>query len=115
MGLLSEDEEEAAAQNARRQPSKSKRIESSISNKVAGGNIVQRRSLEGPYYVETRVYSTKDALATSPDQRYTKALVTLKAQLDPENDEWEDLRRFLKTVKTTLFANSEPVFYADKK
>ncbi|XP_063837011.1 uncharacterized protein LOC135086140 [Ostrinia nubilalis] len=115
LGLLSEDEESVAAENARRSPARNKQLDSSISNRVANGCVVRRTLLDGPYYVETRVYTTEDALTTSPELRYTKALVTLKAQLDRDQPEWACLQKFLQKTKSSLFADSKPIFYSNKK
>ncbi|XP_063824255.1 uncharacterized protein LOC135088527 isoform X2 [Ostrinia nubilalis] len=112
-GLVSEDEEDAAHANAsRRAPSS--QLPSSISSKVADGSVLRRAQLSGRYYAELRLYSTRDALDTRPETRYTKALVTLKLQLDPDQPEWDLLQKFLRRAKTTYFADSVPVFYNNK-
>ncbi|XP_028177724.1 uncharacterized protein LOC114365371 [Ostrinia furnacalis] len=111
LGVLSDEEE--AIEKATRASNEPRRLDSSFSSKTAHGSLVWRAPLAGRYYVETRVYSADDARKAPPDQRYTKALVTLKAQLDSEQAEWDYLQRFLKKAKT-LFSDTKPVFYDNK-
>lgn len=69
--------------------------------------------VSAPYYVELRVYTTKDALNTAPDQRYKKTLTTLKVQLNTEDTEWGYLQKLLRSVKTEKFIGNS-TFYSDK-
>lgn len=111
LGLLSEDETSAAADHARQAPARGRRLDSSISSRVANGSVVRRALLDGQYYVETRVYLAEEALSAPPETRYKKALVTLKLQLDCDRPEWTCLQRFLQKAKSNLFADSKPIFY----
>lgn len=111
-GLVTDEEESIAADNAARAKNKGE-LESSIGTAVAGGALVRRAPLPGRYYVETRVYRAADAQATPPQLRYTKALLTLKVQLDADQPEWDYLHKFIKKSKS-LFVDSKPIFYSNK-
>lgn len=111
-GLLTEEDEEIANENCGRSNARLM-LDSSLTTKVANGAVRRTAPLIGAYYVEVRVYNTAEALKSRPDERYKKALVTLKAQLNVETQEWRDLQKFIKKTKT-LFNETEPVFYSNK-
>lgn len=110
--MLSEDEENAAIENSQHRRGGQK-LDSSLTSKVANGVVRRVNQLNGAYYTEVRVYNTRDASKTPPEERYKKALVTLKVQLNPNTSEWRDLQKFMKNIKL-LFDNQEPVFYSNK-
>lgn len=112
-GLLSEDDESFALENSHRRSVTAQKLGSSLTTKVANGVVRRAADFQGAYYVEVRVYSTSDALKSPPEQRYKKALVTLKAQLNTESREWRDLQKFMKNTKL-LFGDTEPMFYSNK-
>lgn len=109
--MESDIEEEVAKQQTSRY---TKRLDSTLSSRVASGQVLRRAALRGEYYVEVRVYTTKEAQAAKPEERYKKALVTLKAQLDPEHPEFELLQNFLRNAKNNLFQDAPLTFFDNK-
>lgn len=113
-GLLSDEDETLAVENSQRRGSAAHpQLDSSLTTKVANGSVRRAAPLDGAYYVEVRVYSTSDALKTLPAERYKKALLTAKVQLNTGTSEWHDLQKFMKSLKK-LFEDREPVFYSNK-
>ncbi|KAL0861806.1 hypothetical protein ABMA27_009279 [Loxostege sticticalis] len=113
-GLLSDEDETLAVENSQRRGSAAHpQLDSSLTTKVANGSVRRAAPLDGAYYVEVRVYSTSDALKTLPAERYKKALLTAKVQLNTDTSEWHDLQKFMKSLKK-LFEDREPVFYSNK-
>ncbi|XP_028161966.1 uncharacterized protein LOC114353964 [Ostrinia furnacalis] len=112
-GLLSDEDESVAIENSQRLKVGRQQLDSSLTSKVANGVVRRTVPLEGAYYVEVRVYNTRDALKTPPADRYKKTLHTLKVQLNTETSQWRDLQKFMKTAKK-LFEDREPIFYNNK-
>lgn len=100
-------------ENSRRRSSTTLPLDSSLTSKVANGCVRRSASLSGAYYVEVRAYTTSDALKTPPLDRYKKALLTAKVQLNTGTAEWHDLQKLMRSIKK-LFEDREPVFYSNK-
>lgn len=86
---------------------------SSITNRVANGVTKRACSLNGAYFVEMRVYATDDIRSELPTERWKKALLSLKAQIDVETPEWESLQKCIKNLKA-LFEEVDVKFSAYK-
>lgn len=82
-------------------------------SRVANGKL--RRTapyIEGDFYVEVKVYNKTDAASTTPLERWKKALVALKVQINKDTPQWDALQTFMRRVHV-VFQDSEPVFYSD--
>ncbi|KAG7299657.1 hypothetical protein JYU34_016647, partial [Plutella xylostella] len=86
---------------------------SSIVTRVASGHVRRAAPTEGEFYVELKVYNTVDAASTTSQERWKKALVTVRLQADQDTPHWEALQKFMKSVYT-LFEDTEPTFYGEK-
>lgn len=105
-GILSEDEELPTAS-----PQQGC-LSSSLTNKVANGAVRRVADIEGDYFVELRVYHSRDATVRNED-RWKKALLALKLQIDGDSVEWQHLQQFTKAAKRK-FRDAEAKFYSDK-
>lgn len=106
-------EESVAASNAS-QSAGGNVSTSSFTTRVSGGQ--SRRTAivsEGDFYVEVKLYNVVDVQNTPPQERYKKALTSVKLRLNEQTKEWEILQEFLITV-FKLFKDSKPTKYSDK-
>lgn len=88
-------------------------LPSVLNSRVANGSVIRRKYIDGEFYVEVKVYKTSDAISTRPEDRWQKALNSLKIQMNPNGDEWKQLQGFFKAVRNVL-DDAESVFYANK-
>lgn len=107
-GLLSAEETATAEQQVT-----SAVLPSVLNSRVANGSVIRRKYIDGEFYVEVKVYKTCDAISTRPEDRWQKALNSLKIQMNPDGDEWKQLQGFFKAVRNVL-DDAESVFYANK-
>lgn len=87
---------------------------SSFTTRVSDGQ--SRRAVtitDGNYYCDLKFYRVEDIENTSPEERYKKALTSVKLRLGDNSPEWETLQEFFTTV-FKRFKNSEPTFYSNK-
>lgn len=68
--------------------------------------------LTGDFYVDVKVYHKGEAASTRREERWKKAAVALKVQLNKDSPPWEALQTFMHRAHE-LFDSSEPVFYSD--
>lgn len=106
--ILSDEEDTVSVCAAQKQ-----QLTSSLLNKVATGAVRRVAELCGDYYIELRVYPTRDVVAVKSEERWKKALLTLKAQVNTDSPEWNDLQKFIRSAKE-MFSDSEPIFYSNK-
>lgn len=106
-GLLTEEEASADLQVT------STLLPSVLSSRVANGSVVRRMNIDGEFYAELKVYKTSDAISTRSEERWQKALTSIKIQLNPDGDDWKQLQGFCKAVRNVL-DEAESVFYAKK-
>ncbi|XP_073954249.1 uncharacterized protein [Choristoneura fumiferana] len=107
-GLVSKEEEHAAAgQNQNDQ------LPAVLISRVANGVIIRRKKRDGEFYVDIKVYKTSDALSTSREERWKKALTSLKLQTNPDSTEWKQLQAFFNTTRE-LMKDTKSIFFADK-
>lgn len=66
----------------------------------------------GDFYVEVKVYNKAEVASTLREDRWKKASVALKVQLNRNTPQWDGLQVFMRRTHE-LFDNSEPVFYSD--
>lgn len=91
----------------------SKALNSVLWRRVAGGAVRRTEELEGDLFVEVRVYDTKEITGVDPRQRYWKAAVNLRAQIDSEGKDYDLLSTFLKAVNKKF--SHEGAFFSDKQ
>lgn len=108
-GLVTVEESAAAAQHSE-SPSQ---LSSVLNTRVANGIVSHRKAVDGEFYVEVKVYRTSDAASTRPEERWRKALTSLKIQMNPDGDEWRQLQVFFKTIRKSM-NDVEPVFFGNK-
>lgn len=86
-------------------------LRSFFSQRGTNGYTTQRDPVRGgEYYVELRVYSTKEAEAVPNDERWKKALITLKTCTDSDTAFWKSLSALVKAAKEE-FKNIQPIMY----
>ncbi|XP_063369034.1 uncharacterized protein LOC134657418 [Cydia amplana] len=88
-------------------------LDSSIVQRVANGLTKRTLELDGAFFVELRVYKTDDVRRELPENRWKKALLSIKTQLDSDTPPWESLIKFTKHIKS-LFKDTEAKFYLNK-
>lgn len=74
-------------------------LKSVLWRRVAGGLIKRSEDLEGNLFVELRVYNKTDILNVKAHQRYWKAAVNLRYQVDDSAPELDALHTFIKLAK----------------
>lgn len=109
-GLLSDNDLDVENLEKKQRP---QQLESSLTTKVANGNVQRAARITGPYYVEVRVYLTRDALKAKREERYKKSLTTVKLQLADDSPEFAALQKFMKSCHKR-FSDKEPVFYCEQ-
>lgn len=85
-------------------------LESSIVNRIPNGVTKRARSLDGNFFVELKVYHTADIRGELRQDRWKKAVLAVKAQIDDDTDEWQSLQKFIKKLKI-LFEGVDVKFY----
>lgn len=108
-GLVTVEETAAAAQHLE----STSQLPSVLNTRVANGIVSHRKAGDGEFYVEVKVYRTSDAASTRPEERWRKALTSLKIQMNPDGDEWSQLQGFFKTIRKSM-NDVEPVFFGNK-
>ncbi|KAL0829623.1 hypothetical protein ABMA28_003129 [Loxostege sticticalis] len=107
-GLLSDEGAMLAVENSQRRGSAAhSQLDSSLTTKVVNGSTAP---------TSWRCASTAPATRSRRrlrNERYKKALLTAKVQLNTGTSEWHDLQKFMKSLKK-LFEDREPVFYSNK-
>lgn len=88
-------------------------LPSVLTSRVANGSVIRRKLITGEFYVEVKLYKTSDAISTQPQDRWQKALNSVKIQINPGGGEWKQLQGFFKAVRNEL-DDTESVFYAKK-
>lgn len=78
---------------------KSRSLPSVLWRRVAGGLLKRTEDLDGDLFVEVRVYKKADIEHLEPRERYWKATVNLRYQVDEGEPEVEQLFKFLKLAK----------------
>lgn len=96
--------EEQATTNSTPRPA------SSFITRVSSGHVRRATNTTGDYFVELKVYKTEDINSVPQDERYRKALASLKLECADNSKEWDALQKFISTAYL-LFENSEPVFF----
>ncbi|KAL0879268.1 hypothetical protein ABMA27_003048 [Loxostege sticticalis] len=107
-GLLSDEGAMLAVENSQRRGSAAhSQLDSSLTTKVVNGSTAP---------TSWRCASTAPVTRSRRrlrNERYKKALLTAKVQLNTGTSEWHDLQKFMKSLKK-LFEDREPVFYSNK-
>lgn len=107
---LGSEEDLAVAQ---KKTTKKPKLESVLWSRVASGSLRRQLPLSGEFYVELRVYNTTDAETQKADERWKKALVTLKVQLNDDSEQWAALQSFVQS-SSSIFEEVEHTYYSDK-
>lgn len=74
-------------------------LQSVLWRRVAGGLIKRAEELAGNLFVEVRVYNRDEIAHLDARDRYWKALVNLRYQVDESEPELQALFKFLKSAK----------------
>lgn len=74
-------------------------LKSVLWRRVAGGLLKRSEDLEGNLFVELRVYNKADIINVKAHQRYWKAAVNLRYQVDDSAPELDALHTFIKLAK----------------
>lgn len=93
--LFGDDEDAAVIAEA-----KNNALKSVLWRRVANGLLKRSEDLEGNLFVELRVYNKADIIDVDPRQRYWKAAVNLRYQVDESEPELQALQKFIKLAKT---------------
>ncbi|KAI8428758.1 hypothetical protein MSG28_007439 [Choristoneura fumiferana] len=106
--LFPEDESLAKNYSAQDQ------LGSSITQRVADGITRRAVDLEGAFFLELRVYNTDDIRSELKEEKWKKALLAVKAQIDTDTPQWEYLQKLSKHLKT-LFDDADVKYFHNKK
>lgn len=74
-------------------------LKSVLWRRVAGGLVKRSEDLEGNLFVELRVYNKEDIINVDARQRYWKAAVNLRYQVNDSEPELETLYKFIHSAK----------------
>lgn len=85
---------------------------SSLISRVANGKVRRTADVSGDFYVEVKVYNKAEVASTPKEERWKKASVALKVQLNRNTPQWDGLQVFMRRTHE-FFDNSEPVFYSN--
>ncbi|KAI5642843.1 hypothetical protein NE865_05141 [Phthorimaea operculella] len=75
---------------------------SSFITKVSQGHTRRCTALAGDFYTELKVYKAEDIRNVPSDQRYKKALVSMKLYCNEGSKEWDCLQEFLGATNGML-------------
>jgi hypothetical protein len=103
-------EDKSLAQNY----SEPDQLGSSITQRVADGMTRRAVDLEGAFFLELRVYNTDDIRSELAVEKWKKALLAVKAQIDTDSLQWEYLQKLTKHLKT-LFDDADVKYFHNKK
>ncbi|KAL0803276.1 hypothetical protein ABMA28_000548 [Loxostege sticticalis] len=86
---------------------------SSFTSRVSSGQCRRAATTVGEFYIDLKVYNTEDIKNTPAEERYKKALASIKIQCGEQSGEWEALQSFIGKAYA-IFEDSEPVYYSNK-
>lgn len=107
--LTSDSEEEGAIRRA----ANSTPLTSVLTRRVPDGVVRRLQNLRGDHFIELKLYKVEDINKVAPLDRWEKAIVNLKLQIDGNAAEVTLINKFLKLCKERFTA--EGTFYSDKK
>lgn len=79
-------------------------------NRVANGNERRTAVTEGAFYVDLKLYATKDAQDTDSLDLWKKAQVRIKFHTDENSEQWGQLYNFVRSVDSIF--KEEPKFFS---
>lgn len=86
-------------------------LKSFFSQRGSGAHTTQRDpARSGEYYIELRVYNTQEVEHEPNDERWKRALITLKTCTDTDTVIWRSLSNFVKAAKED-FKKIQPIMY----
>lgn len=106
--LFGVDEDAHIIQEAKQK----QKLESVLWRRVANGLLKRSEDLEGNLFIELRVYNKSDIINVDARNRYWKAAVNLRYQVNDSEPELEALYKFIKLVKAKF--TSEGSFCMEK-
>lgn len=95
-----------------RPPTTRSDLGSSLVARVDNGKVRRQAVLSGEFYVDIKVYAKSDVISIPREDRWRKALVALKVQLDRGSVQWNALQKFMQRAHD-LFNNTEPTYFSD--
>lgn len=96
-----------------RRAESNKELSSVLTRRVPGGRVRRIASLTGDMFLELKLYNVDDIKNVSALDRWEKALISLKFQVDSDSPILDNVNKVLKRCKEEFSA--EGTFYADKK
>lgn len=93
-------------------PAASSPVASSLVIRVANGKVRRTADVSGDFFVELKVYCTKEIADTPRQERWKKAQVALKLQLSRDSTYWNELQKFVRRSHEA-FASSEACYFSD--
>lgn len=104
--IISKDEQASSSRETHRE------LASSFTSRVSSGQCRRVASTSGKFYIDLKIYNTDDVRTTPAEERYKKALASVKLQCTDHSREWEVLQDFLGRAYT-IFEDSEPTYYSN--
>lgn len=88
-------------------------LTSVLTRRVPDGKVRRSALLSGDLFIELKVYNVDDIKTIAPLDRWEKALVNLKLQVDSDSHEIKEITKLLKKCKERFVGDA--VFYAEKR
>lgn len=107
-------QEEALLDNPLK-PARAAALRSFFTRRGASGVTTQRDPAKtGEYFIELRVYNSREAERLPADERWKNALITLKTATDTNTPVWKAVAKLAQVGKED-FSNVQPIMYPNNK
>ncbi|XP_047989167.1 uncharacterized protein LOC125233780 [Leguminivora glycinivorella] len=94
--------------------SKTVKTTSSFTSRVSTGSSRRTTITDGNFFIDLKVYNINDYQKSEPEERYKKALASVKLQCQENSSEWNQIQTFLGQA-FNIFGECEPVYYNNYK
>lgn len=87
---------------------------SSFTSRISTGSSRRTTIADGNFLIDLKVYNIDDYQKTEPEERYKKALASVKLQCKEDSSEWNQMQKFLGQT-FNIFEDCEPVYFNNYK
>jgi hypothetical protein len=81
---------------------------------VSSGACRRTTLTDGTFLIDLKVYTIDDYQKSNFEERYKKALASVKLQCKEDSPEWNQIQKFLGNA-FSIFNDCEPVYFTDYK
>lgn len=81
---------------------------------MSAGSCRRTAITDGKFLIDLKLYNIDDYQKSDPEERYKKALASIKLQCNENSTEWNQIQKFLGQA-FNIFEDSEPVYFNNYK